>query len=150
MPFQCPQCLREFQRRAALRNHVKAHENVIDKYIEEIIEERKNTILNERQYDSNEASQYNTSLEDIQDTRFDFGLQSFDDQLDQQIEQQQEEVEYDNTLVEREMRSTNIEDIDVEKEPNIEEMDVEEQGEEIDIEGEQEGEEMEEVDIDQV
>ena len=137
MPYQCPQCLREFQRCAALRNHVKTHENVIDKYIEEIIEERKNTLLNEKQH----ASQY-TSFEDTQDTRFDFGLQSFDNQVDQQIEQQQEEVEYDNTLVEREMRSINIE---FKKEPNTEEMDVER---------EQSIEEMEEVeeevDIDQV
>lgn len=88
MPFQCPQCLREFQRRAALRNHVKTHENVIDKYIEEIVEERKNMILNEKNEKQYEALQYTryTSLEDTQDSRSDFGLQNFDNQLDQQIE----------------------------------------------------------------
>ena len=138
MTFQCPHCSREFQRRAALRNHIKTHENVIDKYIHEIEEERRNTIIDEKQYD-NEEPQY-TPLED---TRFD--LQNFDNQLEQQLEQRQEEIEYDNTDI---RKGSSVDEIDIEREINIEEMDIgreEEMSEEENVERE-----MEDVEINQV
>jgi hypothetical protein len=145
MIFQCPHCSREFQRRAALRNHIKTHENVIDKYIHEIEEERRNTII-----DDNEKPQYTPS----EYTRFD--LQNFDNQLEQQLEQWQEEIEYDNTDIRRGSsvdeidieRETNIEEMDIERETNIEEMDIgreEEMSEEENVERE-----MEDVEINQV
>src|SRR5271154_561648 len=149
MTFQCPHCSREFQRRAALRNHIKTHENVIDKYIHKIEEERRNTIINEKQY-NNEEPQY-TPLED---TRFD--LQNFDNQLEQQLEQRQEEIEYDNTDI---RRGSNVDEIDIERETNIEEMDIERETniEEMDIGREEEmseeenvEREMEDVEINQV
>jgi hypothetical protein len=37
--YQCPHCERVFSRRAALRNHAKTHDNIVDRVLREISEE---------------------------------------------------------------------------------------------------------------
>jgi len=39
MRFHCPNCTRDFTRRAALRNHVKTHDTKVDKALQRIAEE---------------------------------------------------------------------------------------------------------------
>ena len=96
MTFQCPHCSRDFSRRAALRNHMRTHENVIERYLQEIEEERNNpVIIDEEQHDNT-----------LEETRFD--LESFLD--DEQLDERQRNIEYDTE-----------EEMDIEREPIVEE-----------------------------
>src|SRR6266496_1642588 len=106
MTFQCPHCSRDFSRRAALRNHMRTHENVIERYLQEIEEERNNpVIIDEEQHDNT-----------LEETRFD--LESFLD--DEQLDERQRNIEYDTE-----------EEMDIEREPIVEE---EEEDDDQDIE----------------
>jgi uncharacterized Zn-finger protein len=44
MHFQCPWCLRDFTRRAALRNHIKTHDSKIDRILQEIVQENRDEL----------------------------------------------------------------------------------------------------------
>jgi uncharacterized Zn-finger protein len=102
MTFQCPHCSRDFSRRASLRNHMRTHENVIERYLQEIEEERNNpVIIDEEQHDNI-----------LEETRFD--LESILD--DEQLDERQRDIEYDTE-----------EEMDIEREPNVEEEDDDDQ-----------------------
>ena len=44
MPFQCTKCIKEFSRRASLRNHMRIHNDIIEKLLQEIAKERESPI----------------------------------------------------------------------------------------------------------
>ena len=79
MTFQCPHCTRNFSRRASFRNHIKTHENVIEKYLQEITEERNNPVVHDKDQYDNEMLQNNP----LDDTRFDLESILDDEQLDE-------------------------------------------------------------------
>src|SRR3989337_211188 len=98
MTFQCPHCSRDFSRCASPRNHMSTHENVIERYLQEIEEERNiPVIIDEEQHDNT-----------LEETRFD--LESFLD--DEQLDERQRNIEYDTE-----------EEMDIDREPNVEEED---------------------------
>ncbi|PKY61652.1 hypothetical protein RhiirA4_486928 [Rhizophagus irregularis] len=136
MIFKCSYCSRNFSRRAALRNHIKIHGSTIDSYLQEIANERNNTIILDENNDEEQCDGETYRLEDAEE--------SFNQQ------EQQEEMVYDNeTDIDRE---TNVEtyiereyvEVDVGKEINMEVTNIIE-----DVDNDVEEDEVEDDDVDE-
>ncbi|CAB4441159.1 unnamed protein product [Rhizophagus irregularis] len=136
MIFKCSYCSRNFSRCAALRNHIKIHGSTIDSYLQEIANERNNTIILDENNDEEQFDGETYRLEDAEE--------SFNQQ------EQQEEMAYDNeTDIDRE---TNVEtyiereyvEVDVGKEINMEVTNIIE-----DVDNDVEEDEVEDDDVDE-
>ncbi|PKY32672.1 hypothetical protein RhiirB3_492722 [Rhizophagus irregularis] len=73
--YSCPHCERVFSRRASLRNHVKTHDDIIDKVLREIAEEVEHEQeevgdderLEEASYEEGEEERGSTNNDEVQE-----------------------------------------------------------------------------------
>ena len=103
MPFKCPNCTRDFSRRASLRNHIKVHNDTIEKLLWEIVKERKRESLmeieNNQLGDDESGIKIDRQLEDNED-RIEIDSQLGDDEsgieIDRQLGDNEDEIDEDN------------------------------------------------------
>ena len=104
MIFRCEHCGREFSRRASLRNHIKTHDNAIDKILHEISKESiqpeqlRDIERNDEEKDQESEemiiiTEEETQLENMNDMSYDY-----EDQLGEELVNVYEEDVFEREL----------------------------------------------------
>ena len=70
MQHECPHCGRVFSRRTALRNHIKTHDNKIDRILEEIAEESTQQASEEEVRNVDEQNDPNDPIESEEEMNY--------------------------------------------------------------------------------
>jgi hypothetical protein len=103
--YQCPHCERVFSRRAALRNHAKTHDNIVDRVLREISEEVEEVTAYEQQEVSyEEEEERSDNDEQLQEVNYEEEEERSDN------DEQLQEVNYEEEEVfEEEVRDPHVE-----------------------------------------
>src|SRR5215471_527301 len=122
--YTCSTCGREFSRRSSLRNHVKTHDDEVDRVLREISEELNHEEnVHEQPVELNNDELIETELNDSKQQREEEKLSDIEQVLEGVEEEDGEEkeiVEEEETVEEEE-----VEEVEIEEE-EVEEVEVEE------------------------
>ena len=94
--YPCPNCERVFSRRSSLRNHVKTHENIVDRVLREISEDTRQEDAasgDEQQFGQEENPVFGD--EQRGDEQCEEEQQEFEEEEEQEFEEEQQQQEFE-------------------------------------------------------
>lgn len=127
--YPCPACERVFSRRSSLRNHVKTHENIVDRVLREISDDTRQEDAGEQQLGQEENPVFSGEQreDDAQELIGDEQREEEEEEEEEQEEEQEEQEEEQEFEEEEEEFEEEEEELEEEEEEEFEEEEEEEQ-----------------------
>jgi hypothetical protein len=125
--YPCPNCERVFSRRSSLRNHVKTHENIVDRVLREISEDTRQEDAasgDEQQFGQEETPVFGD--EQRGDEQREEEQQEFEEEEEQEFEEEEQQQEFEEEEEQQEFEEEQQE-FEEEEEQEFEEENPEEE-----------------------